>query len=182
MASSTSNTQLPSVEIDSPVGALLVIASASAIVAVGFERRDWTDLIESASAEHRLNGSLSSAEQLLTTATAELDDYFAGLLKEFSVPVDLGSTTGFRSKVLGLTANIPFGETRSYGDLARAAGSPRAVRATGSAMGSNPVPIIVPCHRVVRSDGSAGRFGGGSEMKLRLLAHEAGQRQPGPSR
>ena len=103
----------------------------------------------------------------------EVYRYFAGELREFSVPVDLGPVAGFRRRVLEEAASIPFGETASYQEMAIAAGSPGAVRAAGSAMGANPVPILIPCHRVIRADGSPGMYGGGEELKLRLLEFEA---------
>lgn len=103
----------------------------------------------------------------------ELSRFFAGELRQFSVPVDLRPLGGFRRRVLEEAASIPFGETASYREMAIAAGSPGAVRAAGTAMGQNPVPLLVPCHRVIRSDGSPGLYGGGEEIKRWLLDFEA---------
>lgn len=163
---------LASAEIDSPIGGLLVVASASAVVSVSFEGSDWNSILARERSGNEDAGDPVAAQAMLERATGELEDYFAGLLRAFNVPFDLGPATPFRRRILDLTAGIPFGETRSYADLAEAVGSPRAVRATGSAMGSNPVPIIVPCHRVVRSDGAPGGFGGGSARKAKLLRFE----------
>jgi len=107
----------------------------------------------------------------------ELEGYFAGRLRAFTLPVDLEGVPGFRRQVLDAMARIPFGGTLSYAALAAEAGRPRAVRAAGTACATNPVPIVVPCHRVLRSDGTLGRYGGGTDLKRALLAHE-GVRPP----
>jgi len=159
-------------ELATPVGPILVASDASAVVLVAFENADWETAIESLEAKVGA-GAMPASQRLLNRATLELDEYFAGLRTTFSVPVSLGDATGYRLSVLQLTAGIPYGETRSYGDLAAAAGNAKAVRAAGTSVGLNPVPIIVPCHRVVRSDGSIGKFAGGSETKRLLLEHEA---------
>ena len=105
----------------------------------------------------------------------QLDEYFTGRRHDFQTPVDLQLITGFRREVLDLLPSIPYGQTRSYADLAAQAGRPTAVRAVGSACGHNPVPIVVPCHRVVRSDGSLGGYLGGLAAKQALLTLEAGR-------
>ncbi|HEU4841381.1 MAG TPA: methylated-DNA--[protein]-cysteine S-methyltransferase, partial [Ilumatobacteraceae bacterium] len=99
--------------------------------------------------------------------------YFAGARRAFDVAVDLRLATGFRREVLEHLRVIPFGATESYAVVAGAVGSPRAVRAAGTACATNPVPVVVPCHRVVRSDGTIGRYRGGVEAKRALLALEA---------
>ena len=110
---------------------------------------------------------------LADDAASQLAAWFAGERREFTVPVDLDAVSAFQRRVLEAAREIPFGETASYKEMAIAAGSPGAVRAAGTAMGANPVPILIPCHRVVRSDGSAGMYGGGEELKRWLLAFEA---------
>ena len=101
-------------------------------------------------------------------------DYLAGMPSDFSdVPLDLPDGPPFWRRVWEICARIPYGETRSYGDLAREAGSPRAFRAVGGAMAANPIPIVVPCHRVVGSDGGLTGFGGGLDQKKRMLQMEA---------
>jgi methylated-DNA-[protein]-cysteine S-methyltransferase len=99
----------------------------------------------------------------------ELDDYFAGRRHTFGLPIDWQLSHGFLLRARQGIAAIPYGETRTYTDLARAAGNERAVRAAGSACSRNPIPLVVPCHRVLRSDGSLGGYAGGLEMKERLL-------------
>lgn len=99
----------------------------------------------------------------------QLDDYFAGRLRDFSVGVDWRSSSGFYREALEVTAAIPYGQTRSYSAVAALAGRPRAARAVGGAMATNPVALVVPCHRVVRADGARGPYGGGAEAKDLLL-------------
>jgi methylated-DNA-[protein]-cysteine S-methyltransferase len=106
----------------------------------------------------------------------ELDSYFEGGLHDFEVPVDWRlAGPGFRSRALHAVARIPYGVTRTYGEIAKAAGNPRAFRAAGTACGQNPVPLIVPCHRVVQSGGGVGNYGGGPEMKRALLGMEGAE-------
>ena len=103
----------------------------------------------------------------------ELCDYFAGRLRRFAVPVDWRGISGFYRKALEVTAAIPYGETRSYAAVAASAGNPRASRAVGTAMSTNPIALVVPCHRVIRTDGSRGRYGGIAGAKDLLLDLEA---------
>ncbi|MCA1960434.1 MAG: methylated-DNA--[protein]-cysteine S-methyltransferase [Desulfomonile sp.] len=102
----------------------------------------------------------------------QLDRYFSGDLTAFTVPVDVDTGTPFQRKVWEELTRIPYGETRSYADLAAAIGSPRAARAVGSANGENPVPILIPCHRVVKADGALGGFSSGTHIKQALLKLE----------
>jgi methylated-DNA-[protein]-cysteine S-methyltransferase len=108
----------------------------------------------------------------ITTARRELDEYFDGRRRTFDVPLDWTLTKAFRREVLHATALIPYGETSSYLKVATAAGRPKAVRAAGSALASNPLPILVPCHRVLRSDGHVGQYLGGTAAKTQLLRLE----------
>jgi methylated-DNA-[protein]-cysteine S-methyltransferase len=123
------------------------------------------------SARHRQDGGTAGA--IATRAAEQIAAYLAGELRDFDVPVDLGPIEGFRRAVLEAAREIPFGQTASYREMAIAAGSPGAVRAAGTAIGANPVPLLIPCHRVIRSDGSPGLYAGGEDLKLRLLAFEA---------
>ena len=107
-------------------------------------------------------------------AEKQLEEYFAGKRKAFDVPLDLWGTP-FQQEVWKALLRIPYGETRSYRDIAQSVGSPKAVRAVGGANGKNPVPVIVPCHRVIRSDGNLGGYGGGLDIKRELLDLENGQ-------
>jgi methylated-DNA-[protein]-cysteine S-methyltransferase len=102
----------------------------------------------------------------------QLDDYFEGRRREFDLPIDWALTAGFTRKVLQATARIPFGAVSSYREVATEAGSPRAVRAAGNALGHNPIPIVVPCHRVLRTGGNLGGYTGGLEKKETLLRLE----------
>jgi len=111
------------------------------------------------------------AEAVARQAEREILAYFAGKRQAFAVPVDLAGVTPFRRKVLEATRRIPYGRTTTYGNLAKQVGSPRAVRAVGGAMAANPVPILIPCHRVLAAGGLGG-YGGGLALKRRLLALE----------
>ncbi len=113
------------------------------------------------------------------TAARQLNEYFAGLRRTFALPFDLRGVSAFMKKVYKATRKIPFGEVRSYGWVADSIHEPYSARAVGRAMGLNPIPIIIPCHRVVASDGTLGGFGGGLSLKRWLLAHEAGQTRLG---
>ena len=111
---------------------------------------------------------------MLVTATAQLSEYFAGQRREFDIPLDLAGTEFQRAAWTAL-ASVPYGETRSYRQQAEAIGRPKAVRAIGAANGRNPVPIVLPCHRIVGSDGSLTGYGGGLSIKEYLLKHEQTQ-------
>lgn len=106
-------------------------------------------------------------------ATEQIAQYFAGERKAFDVPLNLDGVTEFRAEVLRALMEVPYGETTTYGELARAVGRPKAVRAVGSACATNPLPILIPCHRVLRSDGALGGYRGGTEAKRFLLALES---------
>jgi methylated-DNA-[protein]-cysteine S-methyltransferase len=105
-------------------------------------------------------------------AAVELEEYFAGRRRRFTIPLDRSARRGFRGEVLDALESVPYGETISYGELAAEAGRPGAARAVGSAMATNPLPIVVPCHRVTRAGGVLGHYGGGSDAKERLLRLE----------
>jgi O-6-methylguanine DNA methyltransferase len=113
----------------------------------------------------------SGVNPILRKAAAQLQAYFTAGLREFSLPLDLAGTT-FQREVWQAVASIPFGETRTYRDIAQAIGRPRAVRAVGAAQAANPLPLVIPCHRVIGSDGSLTGYGGGMEVKRWLLDHE----------
>ena len=152
------------------LGTFAVVAGSGGVRRVYFPGREAQLLLE---APRRRRGGRESAGDLAPEAAAQVEGWFAGELREFSVPVDLGALGGFQRRVLEAARGIPFGETASYKEMAIVAGSPGAVRAAGTAMGANPVPILIPCHRVIRSDGSPGLYGGGEELKRRLLEFEA---------
>jgi methylated-DNA-[protein]-cysteine S-methyltransferase len=158
---------------DSPIGTLTLAATPDGLVRVAFPRE--TDSIMEELAD-TVSPRVVELPRRLDLARRELDEYFEGDRTVFDLPVDLRLARGFRRQVLEmLYAEISFGETCSYAELAALAGSPRAHRAVGSAMATNPVPIVVPCHRVLRSGGALGGYGGGLEVKRYLLALESGQ-------
>jgi methylated-DNA-[protein]-cysteine S-methyltransferase len=157
-------------EIDSPVGKLLLATTRRGLVKVSFPIQPLDEVLERLANE--ISPRVLESPPQLDDARRELERYFEGRLHEFDLPLDWQLTHGFYRKVLRATSRIPYGQTRSYTDMAKRAGSPRAVRATGSALGSNPLPIVVPCHRVLRSGGALGGYGGGIEMKQTLLELE----------
>lgn len=118
-----------------------------------------------------LDGNNSTPEDISTPdeVLEQLRAYFAGSLRSFTLPVDLASTSDFTRRVLDATSRIPYGETRTYGEIASEIGTPGATQAVGNALGANPIPIVIPCHRVVRADGSMGWFTGGPHIKRALL-------------
>jgi methylated-DNA-[protein]-cysteine S-methyltransferase len=157
--------------LDSPVGRLLLAATPEGIVRVAFETEDADSVLSELAAQ--VSPRVLHAPARLDLVAAELEEYFAGRRRAFDVPVDLRLARGFRRSVLERLTQVPYARTVSYAELAARAGSPRAVRAVGTACALNPVPLVVPCHRVVRSDGASGGYRGGPEVKRRLLALEA---------
>jgi methylated-DNA-[protein]-cysteine S-methyltransferase len=149
----------------SPVGRLKLIASARGLAAILWENDDPKRVRLAPLVEDENHPVLLKAER-------QLNDYFAGKLKKFSLRFDLAGTE-FQKKVWQALATIPFGETRSYGEIARQIGRPKAVRAVGAANGRNPIFIIVPCHRVIGSNGKLTGFAGGLETKAFLLKTES---------
>ena len=109
----------------------------------------------------------------LDAVRRQLDEYYEGRRQRFEVPLDWALSSGFRRQILGELTQVPYGQVVSYRQLAARAGNPKASRAVGSAMATNPLPIVVPCHRVIRSDGTIGQYGGGVEMKQTLLRLES---------
>lgn len=157
--------------VDSPVGSLLLAATPVGLVRVAFEREDHDHVLRSLAAS--ISPRLLRAPARTDSVARQLDEYFAGRRRSFDVEIDLQLVDGFRRTVLGHLSDIAYGHTASYSAVASIAGNPRAVRAVGSACSHNPVPLVVPCHRVVRSDGSIGNYLGGTEAKAALLSMEA---------
>ena len=158
--------------LDSPVGPLLLAATPAGLVRVAFTTVEDPDAVLEALAD-AVSPRVLEAPDRLDPVARELDEYFAGRRRAFDLPVDLQLARGFRRAALERLVEVPYGRTVSYAELAARAGSPRAVRAVGTACALNPVPLVVPCHRVVRSDGAPGAYRGGAEAKVRLLALEA---------
>ena len=159
--------------VDSPFGRLLVARTDRGVVRLALpkhrtEHRSDDEVLEDL-ATYVSPRVLESPSQL-DEERRELEEYFEGKRNHFDVPVDWKLTpAGFRNRALHAVARIPYGETRTYADIAEQAGNPRAFRAAGTACGRNPIPLIVPCHRVVQSGGGIGNYGGGPEMKRALL-------------
>jgi methylated-DNA-[protein]-cysteine S-methyltransferase len=149
--------------LDTPIGELLLAGEAGALAMIGFPKGSMRREPEP---EWIFN------EKPLTNARAQLREYFAGDRKEFDLPLKL-SGTEFQVSVLEALQDIPYGETTSYGEIARRIGRPKAVRAVGAANGRNPIPIVVPCHRVIGATGDLTGFGGGLDTKEALLRLEA---------
>ena len=156
--------------VDAPLGPLLLAATPAGLVRVAFEVQDHERVLEELAA--RVSPRVLRAPARLDDVARELDEYFAGRRRTFDVPVDLRLLAGFRHVVVEHLADIGYGQTASYAAVAAAAGSPRAVRAVGTACALNPVPIVLPCHRVVRSDGAPGQYAGGAAAKVALLELE----------
>ena len=156
--------------VDSPVGSLLLAATERGLVRIAYDSQGH-DVALQALAE-RISPRILNAPKRLDTVAREIDEYFAGRRHAFDLPLDLSLAHGFRRDVLGYLPLIGYGHTASYAQVAAAAGSPKAVRAVGTACATNPLPVVVPCHRVVRSDGSAGGYAGGPDAKRALLALE----------
>jgi methylated-DNA-[protein]-cysteine S-methyltransferase len=156
--------------VDSPLGTLTVAATPRGLVALGLPNRAPEDVAQELAS--RISPRVLEVPARLDPVRRELDLYFAGELHDFDLPLDWQLSRGFRLEVLRQTARIPYGSTLSYKQIAARAGSERAVRAAGSALGANPIPIVVPCHRVLRTGGALGGYGGGLPMKESLLRLE----------
>lgn len=157
----------------SPVGPLLLAATDQGLVRVSYACEGHDQVL--AGLAEKISPRILHAPRRLDVVARELDEYFAGSRTLFDVPLDLRLSGGFRRQVLAHLLDIAYGKTESYATVARLSGSPKAVRAVGTACATNPLPVVVPCHRVVRSDGSVGGYAGGREAKLTLLALEAGR-------
>ena len=155
---------------DSPFGTLLLAKTPQGLVRIGLPNEDLDGLL--ADLAGRISPRVLEAPAGLDEERRELDDYFAGRRHAFELPIDWQLSHGFLLRARQGIAAIPYGETRTYTDLARGAGNERAVRAAGSACSRNPIPLVVPCHRVLRSDGSLGGYAGGLAMKEELLKME----------
>jgi methylated-DNA-[protein]-cysteine S-methyltransferase len=155
---------------DSPFGPLLLAATPQGLVRVNLPNYDPEETLEELAA--RISPRVLEAPARLDDARRQLDLYFEGKLTAFDLPLDWQLSRDFRRNALRAIARIPYGQTRSYMQIAASAGNERAVRAAGTACGSNPIPIVVPCHRVLRSGGALGGYGGGLPMKEALLELE----------
>jgi methylated-DNA-[protein]-cysteine S-methyltransferase len=157
--------------IDSPVGTLLLAATPKGLVRVAYEVEDHDRVLDTLS--QRISPRVLRAPRRLDAAARELDEYFGRHRRAFDLPLDLSLSRGFRQLVQQHLPEIGYGQTRTYGQVAELVGNPRAVRAVGTACATNPLPVVVPCHRVLRADGTPGGYVGGPTAKQTLLSLEA---------
>ena len=157
---------------DTPIGPLLVAVSENGLCRISFDAepdRQTDDLART------FGVRVLRAPRQIDPVRRELDEYFEGRRREFDLPIDLRGRSEFTQRVLERLAGVPYGQVTTYGSLATAVGKPRAARAVGTIMNRNPIPIVLPCHRVVGSNGSLVGYGGGIERKRLLLDLEAGR-------
>ena len=157
------------VAMPSPVGELLLVASDGGLLAIRFERNRHESAVSTSSVP--LADASSAEARILADARGQLDDWVRGVRTSFDLPLDLRGTP-FQQRVWAELRAIPFGQTISYVELARRVGDAKAVRAVGAANGRNPIPLVVPCHRVIGANGALVGFGGGLDRKRWLLRHE----------
>jgi methylated-DNA-[protein]-cysteine S-methyltransferase len=156
--------------VDTPVGPLLLAATDTGLVRVAYEREDFDAVLRTLA--ERLSPRILRSSTRLDDAARQLDEYFAGHRRAFDLRLDHALSAGFRRTVQSWLPDIAYGHTATYGEVAAAVGNPKAVRAVGSACATNPLPVVVPCHRVLRSDGSLGGYVGGPQAKTALLTLE----------
>jgi methylated-DNA-[protein]-cysteine S-methyltransferase len=157
--------------VDSPVGSLLLAATEQGLIRVAYASEGHEAVLQALAM--RISPRILHAPGRLEAAARELGEYFAGHRRRFDLPLDLRLSAGFRRNVLSHLPEIGYGRTASYASVAELAGRPKAVRAVGTACATNPLPVVVPCHRVVRSDGRMGGYLGGPDAKRILLSLEA---------
>ncbi len=157
--------------VDSPVGTLLLAATEIGLLRVAYSSENHDAVLQTLT--DRISPRVLHAPARLEGPARELDEYFAGRRTMFDVPLDWRLSAGFRSTVLHHLPEIGYGRTATYAAVAELTGRPKAVRAVGTACATNPLPVVIPCHRVVRSDGSMGRYLGGADAKATLLALES---------
>jgi methylated-DNA-[protein]-cysteine S-methyltransferase len=157
--------------LDTPVGTLLLAATETGLIRVAYASEGHDQVLTTLAA--RISPRILRAPRRLDTAARQLEEYFAGRRRRFDLPLDFRLSRGFRRLVLDHLSDITYGHTASYAAVAAAAGNPRAVRAAATACATNPLPVVVPCHRVVRADGSVGGYVGGPAAKQTLLRLEA---------
>ena len=157
--------------VDSPVGTLLLAATPKGLVRVAYDIEDHDHVLDTLA--QRLSPRVLRAPKRLDSAARELDEYFSRRRQVFDLPLDLSLSKGFRQLVQRHLPEIGYGQTRTYGQVAELVGSPKAFRAVGTACATNPLPLVVPCHRVLPANGTPGRYVGGPDAKVALLSLEA---------
>jgi methylated-DNA-[protein]-cysteine S-methyltransferase len=158
--------------VDSPLGPLWIAVGPKGVLAIHYGAEPSQG--ELARIVRTYGPGVLPDPRRADAVARELDQYFAGKRKSFDVAVDLSPLTAFQRRILGATARVAFGDVSTYAKVAAKAGSERATRAAGQALGSNPIPIVVPCHRILAADGSLGGYSGGLEAKRVLLQLERG--------
>lgn len=156
--------------VDTPVGPLLLAATGKGLVRVAFESEGFDTVLQNLAA--KVSPRLLEAPRRMDVVAVELEEYFAGRRHAFDVPLDFALSSGFRQVVQRSLPHIGYGRTRSYKEVAEQIGNPKAVRAVGTACATNPLPVVVPCHRVLRTDGTLGGYIGGLDAKTALLTLE----------
>jgi methylated-DNA-[protein]-cysteine S-methyltransferase len=157
--------------LDTPVGTLLLAATPTGLVRVAYESEGIDTVLEVLA--RKVSPRILDAPRRLDDAARQLDEYFSGGRHHFGLPLDFSLSSGFRRTVLSYLPSIEYGKTASYGDVAAGVDNPKAVRAVGTACATNPLPVIIPCHRVIRTDGLIGSYRGGPEAKRQLLDLES---------
>ena len=157
--------------VDTPVGPLLLAATTRGLVRVAYEREGFDAVLESLA--QTVSPRVLQAPAELTDAARQFEEYFAGTRHGFDLPLDHRLSDGFRRTVQAYLPHIAYGQTMTYKEVAQTVGNPRAVRAVGSACATNPLPVVVPCHRVLRTDGGLGGYIGGLDAKTALLTLES---------
>jgi methylated-DNA-[protein]-cysteine S-methyltransferase len=157
--------------LDTPVGRLLLAATSSGLVRIAYEREDHDGVLRSLAG--KISTRVLESPRRLDEVARQLEEYFDGRRTRFDLPIDLRLSAGFRRSVLSYLPAIGYGETASYKSVAAAVNNPKAVRAVGTACATNPLPVVIPCHRVIRSNGQVGPYLGGPEIKHQLLDMEA---------
>jgi methylated-DNA-[protein]-cysteine S-methyltransferase len=153
--------------LDSPLGKLIVAVTPRGVVRIAYEGELEESVLQELA--EGVSPRVLRAPERTDTARRELEGYFAGTVRRFDLPIDWSLVHGFAVGVLRATARVPFGHVATYGEMAASAGSPRAARAAGNALHVNPIPIVVPCHRIVPASGGIGGYGGGEDRKRFLL-------------
>lgn len=159
--------------LDTPIGTVLLASTATGLVRIAFEREGLDEVLGALA--DKVSPRVLRAPRRLDAAARQLEEYFDRRRSNFELALDLRLSAGFRRSVLAYLPRIAYGTTASYQQVAAAVDNPRAMRAVGSACATNPLPIVIPCHRVVRSGGQLGAYLGGPEVKLQLIDLEAGR-------
>ena len=161
--------------VPSPIGELMAVVTHHGLVAIAFDNEQHDTVLNNVA--KKVSPAIVDLPSAISPVRRQLDEYFKGTLRRFNMAVDRSLFTPFQTKVLAATDAIPSGEVRTYGQIAAAAGRPKGAQATGQALGANPIPVVIPCHRVVAADGSLRGYAGGLARKEFLLNLEQGIRR-----